>query len=792
MACVLRDDFNLNEIDVKKWTETDPNSRVSISNYRVALANSHGATRSPFTDMLKSVASVASGVATVQATVTWDDDTNNEAIGGIWLYVDANNYISLTSRSGGGTYRLRIFDGGSQVYTLETAITKNKIVKITYDLSSKDIKFWYWDAVDDEWVQMGTTQNVDIGSTCYAVLTSQDDTTFTGADTVYIDDLYLSNADYSTQKPPISVMTLNPSALVSYINSAAPTTNPGDNGSFTIGERNDQASEVKRAMMKFDLAGLLPANATIVSATLRLYANLDRADNGRVCSVYGIKRDVNYSQVTYNEYSSGNSWQTAGATGANDITAEIGNRTFASSDGVSVFKNFFIDAATIEDMYDGTMTNGGLMLKMATESNDAYLFDTGGTNQPQLIIEFYTTGQSVVQVNANRSVFIDEASATTNFDSAPQNDVGESNSSAEKRRSLIGFDIAGTVPSNAVINGALMLIYDGTTDLTDNARNMGVYRLKRDWVEGQVTWNIYKTSNNWTGAGASNVADRETTAIGNLATVNPPVAGYKTIVLTAEDIQEMYDGTFTDNGFILINDTESSDMHRYEGSGESNPPLLLIDYIIDTIEQVLTETITITDSKIASTERILTEVTTIVDSVVKGGEKVLVDSIEIVDTIIKSPERIINEIVEIIDTNINELQNQKILVEAVTVVDSVIKGSERILTDAITIVDTILRSPERIISEVITIVDSIVRPVERILLESITLVDTFISSATRERMFSEVVTIVDTITNLREKILTEIITITDTVVKELNGFVVSLWTRIGRATSVIWNRRGRP
>jgi hypothetical protein len=52
-------------------------------------------------------------------------------------------------------------------------------------------------------------------------------------------------------------------------------------------------------------------------------------------------------------------------------------------------------------------------------------------------------------------------------------------------------------------------------------------RLRRtDWSETQATWNVYKTANNWTAAGASNVTnDVESPGAGNTACVayRPPV-----------------------------------------------------------------------------------------------------------------------------------------------------------------------------------------------------------------------------------------------------------------------------
>ena len=159
---ILFDNFDDNSIDTDKWDETDPNSRVAETSSQLQISNPHSAVRVQFADKLQSDLSVSSGVVSVQCDLTWSDD-GNEAYGGIFLYVDDNNWAGITSRALGGTLRFWIYDGGSQVYSSESAITKNKTVKIEYDISAGEIKFFYWDG---SWTQAGATQEYDIGSTC--------------------------------------------------------------------------------------------------------------------------------------------------------------------------------------------------------------------------------------------------------------------------------------------------------------------------------------------------------------------------------------------------------------------------------------------------------------------------------------------------------------------------------------------------------------------------------------------------------------------------------------------------
>ena len=196
MAIVFQDDFTGATIDAGKWTETDPNSRISQSN-TLSIANPHSDNRAIFVDNLTSVSSIGSGVAVLQANLTWTTDSAQEAQGGVMLYKDANNYAWICSRTAtSGVFRLQIVSSGSSVYSFTTAITKAKDVKIWTD--GTDIKFYYYNA---GWTQMGSTQTYSLGYSLYAVLTAVDGTTYTGANPVIIDDLYFSNADYATQYP---------------------------------------------------------------------------------------------------------------------------------------------------------------------------------------------------------------------------------------------------------------------------------------------------------------------------------------------------------------------------------------------------------------------------------------------------------------------------------------------------------------------------------------------------------------------------------------------------------------
>lgn len=165
-------------------------------------------------------------------------------------------------------------------------------------------------------------------------------------------------------------ITLTPVDGTGFIVESSPTTNYGSYNT-TLGERNDQGNQKKRYVTRFDLSSL--AGKTITEATLKVYINSDFSSNGRTARVYRVKRPWVGSQVTWNSYSTGNNWQTGGATGTNDIdTTELGSRYFTSSESLNAYKEFSLNISKMQEIVDGTFPDDGLLLKMDTEADDAY------------------------------------------------------------------------------------------------------------------------------------------------------------------------------------------------------------------------------------------------------------------------------------------------------------------------------------------------------------------------------------------------------------------------------------
>lgn len=167
--------------------------------------------------------------------------------------------------------------------------------------------------------------------------------------------------------------------------------------------------------------------------------------------------------------------------------------------------------------------------------------------------------------------FMSSGNATTNYGSANYLSIGHDAAPAGLgvARTLIKFDLSGIPPNERVVSATLSLWV--SLDNSSNARTISVYRVLRAWVEGQATWNVYSTGNNWGTAGCSNTStDREAADIGTAAiSASPGVGTEIQIALTPAKVQDWITGAVTNNGILLKVDTESGDEIQYDSSGSA-------------------------------------------------------------------------------------------------------------------------------------------------------------------------------------------------------------------------------
>ena len=186
------------------------------------------------------------------------------------------------------------------------------------------------------------------------------------------------------------------SGVDTFLQSTSPATNFGTDGGLRVGESNDATNRYTRSLIKFDLSSI-PANATITSATLSLWTSADFSDNDRTIRVYRLKTAFDESTATWNEASSGVSWQTAGASGANDREAtDIGAVMILANEPLNTEKQITLAPNKVQEWVSGTFANNGFIIVADTELNDRFNYkssDAGASAQrPKLVVQYTVNG----------------------------------------------------------------------------------------------------------------------------------------------------------------------------------------------------------------------------------------------------------------------------------------------------------------------------------------------------------------------------------------------------------------
>jgi len=152
----------------------------------------------------------------------------------------------------------------------------------------------------------------------------------------------------------------------------------------------------------------------------------------------------------------------------------------------------------------------------------------------------------------------------------------ESMGSGSVARTIIEFDLS-SIPSNADITSAVMSLYNYYTSMT--AGNVAAYRIKVDWVESEVTWNVRKSGVSWDTAGCDGENDRESTYI---AQEYISSTGWNDFDLDADAVEEWINGSFSNNG-MLLKRTDTSALIYWRSSdygGSSTDPKITITYTL--------------------------------------------------------------------------------------------------------------------------------------------------------------------------------------------------------------------
>lgn len=125
-----------------------------------------------------------------------------------------------------------------------------------------------------------------------------------------------------------SPQTIQPSSADNTLSQAFPDNNYGSLTNTTISNGNNA---IRRGLLTFDFSSVVPAGATITSATLSLYCY--QVSSGRTITAYRLLRtDWSVSESTWNIYKTGSNW---GIAGASDSTTDYTTTDSSSATSLS-------------------------------------------------------------------------------------------------------------------------------------------------------------------------------------------------------------------------------------------------------------------------------------------------------------------------------------------------------------------------------------------------------------------------------------------------------------------------
>lgn len=194
-----------------------------------------------------------------------------------------------------------------------------------------------------------------------------------------------------------------------------------------------------------------------------------------------------------------------------------------------------------------------------------------------------------IDLPMDADTFIRNLYPTTNYSTETYFNIGESSAATgDYNKALIKIDFSG-IPANQLITSATLKmtpIGDYNTN-TSFAYFMYAYRVLRNTVHAEATWNEYASGSNWIIAGArSDELDYDgDIEIGheiqpNAPTLNAP--GSFQMTLDAAEIQKFYDGTYNNYGLLLVVPSGSNNMIRYASTNHgtaSYRPVVTVTYV---------------------------------------------------------------------------------------------------------------------------------------------------------------------------------------------------------------------
>lgn len=453
------------------------------------------------------------------------------------------------------------------------------------------------------------------------------------------------HADQTTLQPD------GTAGLDTRMDDASPTTNQATATLLRIGEDNNATAKA-RSLIKFDVSSIA-ANVTVTSAQLvmTIGSSPDLADADAQIDIYPALRAWVEAEATWNIWSTGNNWTTAGAGSGGDdynVTA-MGSFTATNEAATGTQYTVTLTSSVVQGWIDGSLTNNGMVFRTANELNDRYTFGSSdnstASRRPKLVVDFdqptatptpsntptasdtptitptpsdtptitltpsntptmtftptFTPipacGSGVVlqpdAVGQDATVLYDDRDVNTG--SSTFLGIGGSGSNSA-HEILLRFDVS-SVPANAVVSSAIIcLTY--SSDTADAGDTVSAYRPARAWVESEVTCNDWSSGNLWAGPCLSGAGDKiSLSVVGSFAVAHAAPLGTVYSFSIAGSIVETWLGGVND-GLMLLGDDAAGYFLFYSSdySTASYRPSLALVYTVPTDTPTNTPTPTLT------------------------------------------------------------------------------------------------------------------------------------------------------------------------------------------------------
>jgi len=363
-------------------------------------------------------------------------------------------------------------------------------------------------------------------------------------------------------------------------------------------------------LIKYDVS-CIPEGSRVVCAALSLYA--ERWSGGPLdVGVYYVNRANAVSEATWTWATSAVPWQMGGANGPEDRLQVP--ESVITVHGIYQWYHLLL-TRVVDGWVNGTLPNHGVSLQGIEPWDDDTVWFTASDDgtvaaRPMLVVLYVPPSGPVATRTATRTA---TPTATPTATRTPtlvagarvtvtlQNGLGDYTGCVDTRissespganfgsadlkagarqriASLIRFDLS-SVPSNATVHSATLYLYGFQREGT-NSLDLGVYAVKRAWVEDQASWNAASSGVNWSTAGCNHTPnDRVGVPTGQTAVTLPGWYSWS----VQSDVQQMVNGISANQGWLLRQSADVTgvlSVYASEYGTVSYRPKLVVSYSV--------------------------------------------------------------------------------------------------------------------------------------------------------------------------------------------------------------------